>query len=135
MDNTRLRESLIAQADVAFIKLAEQVDDLLDAAQFYCDLYPAITKSDRIKSDGLNLAISEMAQLLRQISLEIERWKREDDRILSRLGVETQYLNELKATMEATMLFFIRQDIPLKNFTLGVVNQAHTELVRCNRLL
>ena len=130
MNNTHLRDSLITQADAAFFALAEQVNQLLDAVQWYDNSHPTQTKSDRLKSDYLSIAVKDMSQLLKQIAHEIERWKREEDAVLSKLGVELQYLNELKSTIEATMLFLIREDAPLNDFTL-----AHVELVRCNRLL
>jgi len=135
MNNTQLRDSLLIQADTAFYALADQVDDLLDSAKFYADQYPPKSPSDKLKTEQLNIAIKEMGQLLKSIALEIERWKKEEERVLSKLGVELQFINELKATMEALMLFFIREDIPLARFSLALVTQSHAELLRCNRLL
>ena len=135
MNNTTLHNSLIAQADGAFLKLASQVNDLLDAAQFFGDRYPVITQSDRIKSSQLGAAIKDLGVLLRSIGAEVERWKKEEDRVLSKLGVEMELLNELYVTIEATLLFFIREDIHLDRFSLGEAKQAYYELLRCNRLL
>lgn len=135
MNNTQLRDSLITQADGAFLALAGQVNYLLDSVQWYDDTHPVKTKSDRMKSVYLSLAVKDMSQLLKQIAHEIDRWKKEEAPVLSKLGVELQYLNELKATIEATMLFLIREDMALDNFVLAVVNQSHVELIRCNRLL
>jgi len=134
-DNTQLRENLISQADASFMVLAEHVNDLLDSAQYFSDSNPHRSKSDRVKLEGLNTAVKDLGQLIKQLSSEIERWKKEEDRVLSKLGVELQFLNELYATIEATMLFLIREDVRLNNFSLGAVKQAYTELIRCNKLL
>ena len=134
-DNTQLRENLISQADASFMVLAEHVNDLLDSAQYFSDSNPHRSKSDHVKLDGLNTAVKDLGQLIKQLSSEIERWKKEEDRVLSKLGVELQFLNELYATIEATMLFLIREDVRLNNFSLGAVKQAYTELIRCNKLL
>lgn len=134
-DNTQLRDSLISQADTAFLTLAEQINELLDATQFYSDLHPVKTQSDMMKTEALQGAVKDMAKLLKLLALEIERWKKEEERILSKMGVELQYLNELKATIEAVMLFLEREGIPLPQFEIGLINQSYTELIRCNSLL
>jgi len=134
-DNTQLRENLIAQADASFMVMVEQVDRLLDGAQTFTDTNPLRTRSDRIKADQLNIAVRDLGALMKSIGAEIERWKKEEDRVLSKLGVELQLLNELYSTVEATMLFLIREDTYFSDFLLGAVKQAHTELIRCNKLL
>jgi hypothetical protein len=132
MNNTQLRDSLIYQADAAFLRLADQVDALLDAANFFVQRYP---DAPRHKTDDLNMAVADMAQLLRLLSHEVEAWKRGTDRVVSKFGVETEILNELRVTMEVSMLFFIREEIELPRFNLANMEKAHVELVRCNRLL
>lgn len=133
--DTQLRDNLIIQADASFMVLAEQVNDLLDASQKYVENTTLRTCSDIIKSEQLNLAIRDLGHLVKQLSLEIERWKKEEERVLSKLGVELQFLNELYATIEATMSFLIQENINLSHFNLGATKQAHSELIRCNKLL
>lgn len=135
MGNIQLRESLLAKADAAFLQLVVQIDYLLDASQFYIDRYPPVDRSSGLKLEQLNVAIVDLGALPKQLAIEIERWKKGQERVLSPLGVETQVLNELYATIEAAMLFFIREDIDLSRFTLSLVKQYHAELLRCNRLL
>lgn len=135
MSNIQLRESLLVQADEAFLQLVDQIDDLLDAAQFYVDRYPVVDRSSALKMAQLNVAIIDLGSLPKQLANEIERWKKGQERVLSPLGVETQLLNELYSTIEAAMLFFIRENIDLPRFTLSLVKRAHAELLRCNRLL
>ena len=135
MNNTELRESLLAQAEKAFFQLLDQASALLDAVQVYTTQNPTKTRSDQLKLDQLNVAGVALGNLPGQLSIEIARWKKDEERVLSRLGVEIEILNELYATIEATMLFLIRENIPLGKFSLSVVKQAHVELMRCNRLL
>jgi hypothetical protein len=134
MNNLELRDSLLAQADKAFLFLVEEIDDLLNATQFYAERYPTMTQSDLIKITNLNVAAKDLGMLPRPIGGVIEGWKRDDERVLSRLGVETRLLNELFITIEAMKNFFISEGIDLK-FEMSDVKQAHHELVRCNRLL
>jgi hypothetical protein len=134
MSNIEFRDSLLAQADGAFLFLVEGIDDLLNAAQFYAERYPTMTRSDEIKMANLNIATRDLGTLPRAIGGEIQGWKRDDERMLSKIGVETQLLNELYITIEVMMEFFISEGIDLK-FSLPQVKQAYHELVRCNRLL
>ena len=135
MNNTTLRDGLITQADGAFMKLAKHINDLLDAADFYCKRYPVVTVSDQMKAKDLSCAVKDLALLLNAVAGEVGRWKKEEDRVISKMGVEIDYLNELYATIEASLLFFLRENIYLENFSLSEVKQAHAELTRCNRLL
>lgn len=134
-ENTQLRESLICQADAAFLTITDQANDLLDAVKFYMDSTPSMSRSDLIKSDELVIVVKDIARLIKQAGLEIERWKREEERIVSRIGFEIQCLNELYVTMEVLMLFLERESIPLTCFSMGLVSQSHSDLLRCNSLL
>lgn len=134
MNNARLRDTLIFQAENAFLVLSREVDSLLTAAQFFAER-PARTRSDAIKCDNLRRAVLDIAELIARIAQELARWKRQDDRVLSKLGVELQYLNELYVTMEALMLFLIREGIDLCDFSLAETKRAYSDLLRCNRLL
>ena len=135
MNNISLRESLLVQAEVAFTVITTHIDGLLDAAQFFSDRYPIVTPSDRVKSGELLCAVKDLGSLPKSLAAEIERWKKDEERVLSKLGVEIQLLNELYLTMEAAMLFFLRENIDLPSFSLKDVKQSYFELLRCNRLL
>ena len=135
MNNTELRESLLSQADSAFFQLVEQVNLLLDRTEFYINRRPAFSASDKLKLAQLSIAIASLGKLPDQLAREVERWKKDEDRVISVMGIELEVLNELFATCEATMLFLIRADVPLQGFSLNTVRQAHNELLRCNRLL
>lgn len=134
MDNTQLREELIVQADGAFLVMAGAVNDLLEVAGEYADTHPVRTISDQIKSSDLQVAVFDMAKAIKMLSNILEFWKREETPVFSKMGIELNCLNELRSTIDATALFFERQD-PKFVYGMGAVNQAHAELVRCNRLL
>lgn len=137
MENQALRESLICQADEAFYMIADQCNNLFDAAKYYADGHVLKTQSRSlsIKLKYLNGSVKDLGTLVKGLATEVERWKREEDRVLSRIGIELQFLVEIKANIEASMLFLIREDIPLGDFSLGTVNRAHADLMRCNNLL
>jgi hypothetical protein len=135
MSNLRVREELIEQANVAFLELTGQVEDLLDAAMFYVERYPVTSQSLALKMGELCIVISDLGALPGQLASEIARWRKGEERVLSRLGVETQLLNELYSTMEVTALFFIRENIELPKFSLSVAESAYRTLIDCNKLL
>lgn len=132
----QLRDSLIIQADAAFLSLASNVDILLDLTEFFAEhqVNPH-TLSGTIKTAQLKVAVKELGPLLKRVGSEIESWNNNEERLQSRLGVELQLLNELYITIEALALFFIRENIGLRNFSLDTVRQSYHELIRCNRLL
>lgn len=134
MSNIALRDTLLSQADSAFLSLVEQINDLLNAAEFYAERYPIMSKSDELKMKDLQVAVKDLGRLPSKLGCEIENWKRDEERLISKKGVEVDLLGELYITMDATMAFFIREGIDM-NYTLSQVKQAYHELIRCNRLL
>lgn len=137
--NSQLKESLISTGDQAFIALTQQIQHLLDLIDFYVVRYPV---DDSKKCDGLALkheelmeAVNILGSLPYRLADEIRRWKHEEPRILSRLGVEIELLNEIWCTMEALFLFFTRQDIDVHPYNRSKAERAFAELVRSNRLL
>lgn len=111
-------------------------NDLFDAAQIFGDLYPIEPSlSDKIKKRELLVAVYDLGVISKGLAIEVEGWKKGYKPVLSKLGVELQLLNELYATIESTMLFFMRENIELPGFSLDAVKQAYIELRRCNKLL
>lgn len=136
LENTQLREELINQADDAFIVLAAQVNEIFDLAHEYSGIHQSKTMSMDIKMADLRSAISDMAKHIHFIAYLIDGWKNETPRVVSKVGVETAHLNELKVAIEVTAAFFDRESVDLPmTLSMGAVNQAHAELVRCNRIL
>jgi len=135
MDNTQLRDELIFQADTAFVTMAMQVNELFDAANEYANANPVLNRSSQIKMADLRVAIADIAKCMKFIAYLVEGWKREDPRIISRNGVELHYLIELRCTIDVTMIFLERENVDLLLFSHDAVAQAHSDLIRCNRLL
>lgn len=135
MNNIQLRDSLVKQAEAALIVMATQASDLLDTADFFIERYPPMTMSDKMRIDELNIAVKDTAVLFRQLQHRVVAWKKEEEILISRQGFEMAVLIELKVTLEAMMMFFIMENIELNVFSLSVLNQAYSDLVRCNKLL
>jgi len=135
MINTVLRSNLVQQADGAMMSLMKQINIMLEGAHTYATRNPVITVADKMKHRELKQAVFDMGSIPKMLVDEVNRWKREDERLLSRKGTETYLLNELYATLESLLWFFEREKIEVPDFSLDVVRAAHSELVRCNRLL
>lgn len=135
MINTSLRSTLVQQADTAMMSLMKNINIMLDAAHTYGVRNPEVTLTDTMKHRELKQAVFDMGSIPKMLVSEIGRWKKEEDRILSRRGMEDFLLNELYATLESLLCFYQREDIEVPNFSLGEVRAAYSELIRCNRLL
>jgi hypothetical protein len=131
---TVLRENLIQQADKAILIMLGHVHTMLEASNVF-GLKPQITKMDQVKHKELQAAIFDLGSISRMLADEIGRWKRGEDRVLGRNGIENNLLNELYATLETMLWFFQREGIDVEKFSLDEVRTAHYDLIRCNRLL
>ena len=141
MMNQALRDSLLLQAEQAYKVLTEQASLLLKACMTYTDAVrgegPAslLTPSFILKFTELGRAQIELGSLAVLLAEEIIRWKNEAVRFYKPIAVETEILNEMVANIEAIMLFLIREDAKLGDFTLSRVKKAQADLAYCNRLL
>lgn len=135
MINTALRSNLVQQADTAMMTLMKHINIMLNAAHTYGVRNPEVSLTDTMKHRELKQAITDMGSIPKMLVGEIGRWKKEEDRILSRRGMEDFLLNELYATLESLLWFYEREQIEVPEFSLSEVRAAHSELVRCNRLL
>ena len=135
MQHADLRFNLVHQADRAFLSLAAQSNVLLDAAGVWLTRNPNINKLNKTKASELKSAVFDLGSIPKMLASEITRWKKGEDRVLSRMGVEQNLLNELYANMEALMWFYTREEIDIPEFNLDLVKASHAELLRCNRLL
>jgi len=139
MTNPTLKASLIATGDEAFVSLMQQIQHLLDLVDFYMVRWPVTgaAKDDglALKHEDLKLAVNTLGTLPYQLADQLRRWKHEEPRVLSRMGIELELLNEIWSTIEALMLFFIRADLDLHPFNRQKAEQAFQHLVRMNRIL
>ena len=139
MKNAQLKDSLLAQGDEAFLALTQQIQHMLDLIDFFMSRYKVTSDA---KDGGLALQHEELKQMINtlgsvpyQLAEVIRRWKHNEPRVFSKIGVELSLLNEIWATLEATMLFFITRDIDLEPYNRQKALRAYTELCRVNKLL
>jgi len=139
MKNAQLKESLVLTAETSFMALTQQIEHLLDLIDFYMRRWPV---TDSAKHDGLahkheqlKLMINTLGTLPYQVADQIRRWKHDEPRILSRLGIELELLNEIWITMECTMTFFIKHDMSIDPYNRTKAEKAFQELIRTNKLL
>jgi len=130
-----LRQTLITQAETAFLTLMDQVNILLDTAQQFLALDVPHTFMDQVAHREVRTAVFDLGSIPPMLAGEITRWKKGESRVLSRQGTELNLLNELYTTMETLMQFFQRHKLNLTGFSLDKTKTAYFELLRCNRLL
>lgn len=139
MNNTTLKASLLTTGDEAFLSLMQQIQHLLDLIDFYMVRWPVnlAEKNDglALKHEDLKLAVNTLGTLPYQLADQLRRWKHDEPRVLSRLGIELELLNEIWSTIDALTLFFIRADLDLHPFNRQKAEIAFNHLVRVNRIL
>lgn len=135
MNTDLIRGALIGQAEKAFHNLIVQVNILLDSTSTYVNRGPAVSVMDKMKHRELASAVEELGATTKMIGGEVTRWKRAEERVLSRIGVEQNLLNELYANAEPLLWFLIREEVEVTGFSLDLLKSSYSELLRCNRLL
>lgn len=135
MNTDLIRGALIGQAEKAFHNLIVQVNILLDSTSTYVSRGPAVSVMDKMKHRELASAVEELGITTKMIGGEVTRWKRAEERVLSRIGVEQNLLNELYANAEPLLWFLIREEVEVTGFSLDLLKSSYSELLRCNRLL
>jgi len=123
----------------AFVALMIQVQHMLDLIAFYQERYPASGAEEHdalaVKHEQLNTAVHSLGTLPRLMADQFVRWKQNQPRILSKVGIETQVLNEIWVNLEALSMFFEREDIDLHPFNKFKARTAFDELVTVNRIV
>lgn len=132
---TDLHSTLCNQAEAAMLTMLSQVNILLEAAQLYSTRNPAVSPAVRMKHKELKQSVADLGSIPRMLVDEINRWKKGEDRVLGRPGVETFLLADLHASMDAMYWFFQRENIDVSTYAYDLVKACHYELIRCNRLL
>ena len=133
--NQQLRESLMHQADEAYIELMSQLDFLLTHAGFYLDRWPTVTPGDEVKTKELVHTVTLLGVLPAHLAEVIRQWKSNEERRLSPMTAELVILNEIWSNIQALIYFFLSQEMSLDPFEHDVAARAFAALVRCNRLL
>ncbi len=137
--NAQLKESLIATGDEAFLVLTNQIQNMLDLIDFYMHRYQPTGEARHdglaFKHEQLKLMVNTLGSLPYQLADVLRRWKHNEPRVLSRLGVELELINEIWATMEVTMIFFIQHDMDLDPYNRSKAEKAINELRRVNNCI
>lgn len=137
--NASLKESLINTGDEAFIALTQQIQHMLDLIDFWMNRYQptGAVKDDAVafKHDQMKEMINTLGSTPYQLADVLRRWKHDEPRVLSRLGVELTMINEIWITLEVTMLFFIQADMNLEPYNRSKAHRAVIELLRINRCM
>jgi hypothetical protein len=133
--NQQLRESLILQAESAYISLMEQIDNLLSVVGFYLDRYPIVTPGDDIRTKELVQTITLLTKLNLELAETFSRIKSGERRIINPVGIELLILNEIWANIQALVYFVKSQEMSLDPFEYEQTAVHFATLVRANRLL
>jgi hypothetical protein len=100
------RESLLHEAEYAFLELMGQIDCLFETTGCYIVRYPTISKSDTLRNKDLLLTITELGLRSTQLADAIKRWKQGEPRTLDRVSVEILILNEIWTNIVCLVMFF-----------------------------
>lgn len=133
--NQTLKNSLFEMGDQAFVSLSQEINYMLDLIDFYLNRYPNYTQRDDLIHKQLEQAILTLGTLPHQLATVLKGFKRAEDRIISRIGVEVDLINEIWLTLECTMMFFIRCNMSLEPYTRWKAEKAFFDLIRVNNCL
>lgn len=133
--NQQLRESLLLQAESAYISLMEQIDNLLSVVAFYLDRYPIVTPGDQIRTREIVQTITLLTKLNLELAETFSRIKSGERRIINPVGIELLILNEIWANIQALVYFVKSQEMSLDPFEYDQSAVHFATLVRANRLL
>lgn len=133
------KQNILSSGETAFLSIVQQIEHLLDLIDFYTVRWPVSSEAKddglALKHEDLKLAVNTLGSLPYQLADQFRRWKHDEPRILSRVGIEVELLNEIWITIEALILFFVRADIDLHPFNRDKAERAFKELVQVNRIL
>lgn len=123
---------VLRKAIDAAIRLDAQLNILLDAYDFYCERYPAQTKSQEIELADLQASIKELGQLPSVIALTLTCWRTHQEPPLSEQGFEINVMNEITVHLVGLSRFFTRKGIDLEPYSdeiiydiIGMMNVAN----------
>lgn len=133
------KESLITRADEAFVSLAQQIHHMLDLIDFYDQRYLSNPNSSGRCGVFMRGQLMEMVNTLgalpHQLADVIRRWRHDEPRILSRLGVEVTLINEIWIALDVTLRFFINQNLDVHPFNYHKAKQASICLTSVNNCM
>ncbi len=135
MNNAPEKESYIALGDQAFMILMVVIQNLLEVIDFYSAAFDTESPSGKMKQDQLAAALKTFGSVPYQLANIIKRWKTDEERIISKIGVEVDLLNELQITIDTTIDFFERENIDITHLGKLDAKESINTLIRVNRVL
>jgi hypothetical protein len=87
------------------------------------------------KHADLSRTIQALGKLPLQFADQLQCWKKNEPRLLSREGIEQEILNEVWITLEVLFLFFIGNDVDVHPYNRQKAEVAFNQLRRANRIL
>jgi hypothetical protein len=136
MKNEALRESLVQQAEAAFLQLSSQIDFLFNAVSFYLDKYPINGSEKLYKNDKeIKFAVDQIAEHFSALGERIKCWKLARSTPQPPIQFEIDTLNELWSNISVLLFFLVKQGIDPSPFRLKQASWAFQTIVTCNRLL
>ena len=133
MKSTHMSEELINKADKSFLSLALQIQKALAHIDFYIDRFPNISASLAIKHNDLRAVVKTLGSLPVYLAEVIKRWKTNQPRVLSIIGVEIEILNELITTLSVLEHFLEREGIVSDPLNFKESFSAYQDLAEINR--
>jgi len=133
--NQQLRESLILQAESAYISLMQQVDNLLSVIGFYLDRYPIVTPGDELRTREIVRTVTLLGKLNIDLAQTFTSIKNGELRLMSPMDVELVILNEIWANIQALVYFVKSQEMSLDPFEYEQSAIHFATIIRVNRLL
>jgi hypothetical protein len=133
--NHQLRESLIHQADAAYIALMDQIDNLLSLVGFYLERYPSVTHGEQHLTRELVHTVTLLGKLPTDLARVITEIKGGVKRTMTPMEVELVILNEIWANVQAVVYWIKSGEMSLDPFEYEQSAIHFATLMRANRLL
>lgn len=131
--NAQQKDVLVSSGSEAFLSLVQQIDHMLDVIHFYMNRYPPETLSLEHRHDHLKDMINTLGSKPNELSEVIRRWRHEEPRVISRLGVEIEMLNEIWITLDVLQKFFDHERIDTHPYNRLKAKSALKTLLSVNR--
>jgi hypothetical protein len=125
---------LLPKALDGAVRLDQQLNSLLDLYDFYTQRYPANDASGELELRDLQVSIKALGQLPELIALNLVAWRTGMEPTLSRVGFETNVLNEMLLHMHALATFFKRKGLDLDPYSGVLVKECMNSLRLANNI-
>lgn len=122
-------QQLLSKALDGAVRLDQQLNMLLDLYDFFVQRYP-----DDSELQDLQVSIKAMGQLPELIALNLTAWRVNMEPTLSRIGFETNVLNEVCVHMQTMSSFFKRKGLDIEPYSPVVVRECMNSLRLANNI-